>query len=343
MPNFGPAPGRPARPARSSRRSRRAPPRCVRAAAPSAPASSSIRCTCGACRRVRRSCSVAENPHQPGGRQISLHVGARPGDQSPQAPGSRCSCSPAVPAWRRAPSMPGGRAPSRASTAIGTSCSSISAAPAPPTALNCAGRGGESGRVRPQRRRSPRAPVPALRGLRAAPTSRCTPPASRCRTWSACAPRSATGASISTASPTARASRSTTCAAYPQHTRAVILDGVVPPRRALGATAALDAEGALQDILRALRTAGRVPQRASATPPATTAGCGPRCSAQRCRCRRRRPRHRGRHAARLRAAIRWRPCCGWPPTRPSTRRCCRCCCTPPRPAATSRRSPRSRC
>ena len=36
---------------------------------------------------------------------------------------------------------------------------------------------------------------------------------------------------------------------YPQHTRAVILDGVVPVGRAFGATAALDAEAALQDIL----------------------------------------------------------------------------------------------
>ena len=36
---------------------------------------------------------------------------------------------------------------------------------------------------------------------------------------------------------------------YPQHTRAVILDGVVPVGRAFGATAALDAESALQDIL----------------------------------------------------------------------------------------------
>ncbi len=49
-----------------------------------------------------------------------------------------------------------------------------------------------------------------------------------------CARRWATSASTSTAAPTARASRSTTRGASRERTRALILDGVVPPTRVLG-------------------------------------------------------------------------------------------------------------
>ena len=66
---------------------------------------------------------------------------------------------------------------------------------------------------------------------------------------------------------------------FPTRVRALILDGVVPPQRALGPEVALDAESALRRIL-ARCPARRPAARASAIRCATTRRCARRCEAQ---------------------------------------------------------------
>ena len=75
-----------------------------------------------------------------------------------------------------------------------------------------------------------------------------TPPRWRCGIWTRCAPRlgyasiNLYGGSYGTRVAQHYLRR------YPEHTRTVILDGVVPPQMTLGASMALDAQSALQRI-----------------------------------------------------------------------------------------------
>ena len=87
----------------------------------------------------------------------------------------------------------------------------------------------------------------ALRGHAGArpPTCASTRPATRSRTSTRCARRSAPSRSTWWASPTARASRSSTRARYPTHTRTVTLDGIVPNTLVLGSEHARNLERSL--------------------------------------------------------------------------------------------------
>ena len=256
-------------------------------------------CGCWPCRRTRRL--------PPAGRSAAR--GARAGHQ-PRKPSG-----PAVRAGRR----PGhGRdhllcraspASSRASTATATSCSSTSAAPAAPNPLDC--REGEDLLYRASdardRRRAPRA---VSRALQRAPMSPTTPPASRCRTWSACAPRSATqridlyGGSYGTrvAQQYLRRYPGTRARAHPRRGRAG--RGGARPGHARSMR-----ESALARIF--ARCAHEAACRAPLRRPGgeTTARVRAALAAQPVPVERGRPDERRAAAARVRRRTSWRPCC----------------------------------
>ena len=219
--------------------------------------SSSIRC---ASRCVAAKCvqvTVAENPQLPAGRQISLHVALVPAINRDKRPDPLFVLA-------GGPGMAAGAFYAESASAFarihrdrdivlvdqrGTGMSHP---------LNCALTEEElynedDAQLTAQTQRcltalSPHADVRSTRRVL------------RCRTWSRCAPRSATRSWICTACPTARASRSITCGAFPSARARVMLDGVVPPQIALGAAAAQDAEERARRCLCALHAGCRVPR-----------------------------------------------------------------------------------
>ncbi len=159
----------------------------------------------------------------------------------------RCFCWPAARARRRGDVRGATPAPSRASTAITTSCWWISAAPAGPAPLSC---------DYPEDWQEPRRLLPALRKA-TAPASHKLGDRVRFYTTSIAGARSrrgARGAGLSGRSICTAVSYGTRVAElymrrYPGHVHAVILDGVTYPEQAIGPDTPLDGERALDLIV----------------------------------------------------------------------------------------------